>query len=178
MCSAVVLLEAPPSGGRTVVTDRDPSDAGDAGAAGFVAENAERGLLLFDGRLLHGVLPGRPSPRRRTSLMLSFWDRALARAAPGGRPAANMALPAADGGAAWARALLGPRERRAPPPAEPEPAGLLELAPLWVPVDGADGGDDPPPPSAFYMGPPTWRPLLFEGQCPLLIDVGACLFGA
>ncbi|KAH8048090.1 hypothetical protein JL722_12685 [Aureococcus anophagefferens] len=105
MCSAVVLLEAPPSGGRTVVTDRDPSDAGDAGAVGFVAENAERGLLLFDGRLLHGVLPGRPSPRRRTSLMLSFWDRALARAAPGGRPAANMALPAADGGAAWARAL-------------------------------------------------------------------------
>ena len=54
-------------------------------------------------------------------------------------------------------------EPAAPPPAEPEPAGLLELAPLWVPVDGADGGDDPPPPSAFYMGPPTWRPLLFEG---------------
>ena len=79
-----------------------------------------------------------------------------------GGPAANMALPAADGGAAWARALLGPRERRAPA-AEPEPAGLLELAPLWVPVAGADGGDDPPPPSAFYMGPPTWRPLLFEG---------------
>ena len=30
MCSAVVLLEAPLGGGRTVVTDRDPSDAVEA----------------------------------------------------------------------------------------------------------------------------------------------------
>ncbi|KAH8045028.1 hypothetical protein JL722_14425 [Aureococcus anophagefferens] len=90
MCSAVVLLEAPPSGGRTVVTDRDPSDAGDAGA---------RGGTIWRGAAAHGA-PVDPAQRADAAAVSRIAKKLRNRACERGERAAARAR---------GRCLLGPR---------------------------------------------------------------------
>ena len=166
-CSAVLLVEASDRAGRTVVTDRDPSD--DArGAVGLVPEgNEANSLVAFRGELLHGVLPGRPGDERRTSLMFSFWETALPRTKRGARPTACMRLPEAPEDA-WAKALVfdppPPPAAWAPPPRD---APLVKLDPLFEPVAGAAADGDDAPPSAYFTGATTWRPLRRPPAPPL-----------
>ena len=84
-------------GGPTLVTTQASGDTSLA-SAGYMAPPRRNRLLMFDGRLLHGVLPGRGvvppaqgSPPRRVTLMIAFWPSLRERPAP--RPAAARPFP-------------------------------------------------------------------------------------
>lgn len=164
--SVVLMLEdADGVGGSTLVTNQTPSDGVDPKALGLVAPCVRNQLLAFEGALFHGVLPGAPSPSKRTSLMMSFWDGAIgAPSSEDARPRAAMRhpRPADARPPEWAKALLF-----SPPPEWTDSesdrpavdAPLLDLDPLWVPID-SDDADASPPPEAFFQGVTTWRALL------------------
>jgi hypothetical protein len=64
-------------GGPTLVTQQRRGNSA-LGQAGWLGHPSPGRLLVFDGSVLHGVLPGRgPSPapgQRRVTLMVAFWD--------------------------------------------------------------------------------------------------------
>lgn len=126
LVSAVLYLsdgEAAHVGGPTLVTPQrrvapgapQPPRLADRA---WLVHPAPGRLAMFDGGVLHGVLPGRgPSPapgRRRVTLMVALWDDMQPRhAPPGAPPGAQRAFPDGD---AWAVALAGgpPRDDWAP----------------------------------------------------------------
>ena len=90
-------------GGPTLVTDHRIG-VNRLASRGWAALPAENRLLLFDGGLLHGVIPGRGSPQgasgdgsthgraaRRISLMVAFWPSIRQR--HGGRQGAARPIP-------------------------------------------------------------------------------------
>ena len=74
---ALVLDDGGGCGGGWVVTSQRGDD-GPFRNEGWAASCRPGRLLVFDGALLHGVAPGRPSRRWRTTLMLSFWGEGFA----------------------------------------------------------------------------------------------------
>ena len=103
ICSAIVFVTGD-VGGPTLVTDQTGTSKRLA-SRGWLVEPRGGRVAVFDGRYLHGVIPGRgPSPRlprnhpgraagffpcgrsdcdaRRITLMVAFWDEFAAR--PGG----------------------------------------------------------------------------------------------
>lgn len=74
------------AGGPTVVTSQRLTSQSLASKAWCVPCNAEGRLILFDGKLLHGVIPGssfQASSGRRVTLMVAFWKSIRARTTPG-----------------------------------------------------------------------------------------------
>lgn len=153
-------------GGPTVVFDQRLGDGALAERAWLVRPARVPGgrLCLFDGGLLHGVLPGEPrrapppgapaaAPARRLTLMMGWWPASHRppRAAKSNGPpfAPCMREPAAPRAPAaavsapprWPLQLLAPRPQPAgaaavPPPA-PAPLPLRALSPAWCSVPAA-----------------------------------------
>ncbi|KAK9804385.1 hypothetical protein WJX72_010453 [[Myrmecia] bisecta] len=77
--SSVVFLSCPETGGPTLVIDQIPQD--DLGQRGWLVSPEVGKLLAFRGTLLHGVLPGPPSPAgmgpSRLTLIIAWWSAVL-----------------------------------------------------------------------------------------------------
>jgi hypothetical protein len=93
------------AGGPTVVTNQRLSSRQLASKAWLVPATKSNRLIAFDGKLLHGVVPGSgSSSHRRVSLMLAFWKKIRVRQQPG---AAACRWPAPGAvKAEWADALM------------------------------------------------------------------------
>ncbi|RHZ34582.1 hypothetical protein DYB37_013592 [Aphanomyces astaci] len=100
--STVTFLEAP-CGGPTVVTDQRfgfPK----LGRNGWLVHPHENRFVVFNGKMLHGVVPGRKggddadvgrlTPPRRVTFMVAFWDFDVRQSPPlaGERPGSAMPL--------------------------------------------------------------------------------------
>lgn len=77
ICSAVVSLGPSGVGGPTLVTTLRSGDTTLGANKGWLVEPTSGRLTVFDGRNLHGVLPGRRRPSdpsaRRITYMVAFW---------------------------------------------------------------------------------------------------------
>jgi hypothetical protein len=137
-------------GGPTLVTPQRRAPDAALAPAGWLLHPAGGRLGMFDGGVLHGVLPGRgPSPApggRRVTLMVALWDAIDTRPPPSdGAPGAARAFPQHGGGDVppWAAALAGgaPRAEWAPAAAAAHaaacaaPAALTRVAPVWEDCD-------------------------------------------
>ena len=84
-------------GGPTLVTQQRRGDSV-LGQTGWLGYPSAGRLLVFDGGVLHGVIPGRcPSPapgQRRVTLMVAFWDGIDI--LPGDNPGASRPFPPLD----------------------------------------------------------------------------------
>ncbi|WIA10512.1 hypothetical protein OEZ85_010701 [Tetradesmus obliquus] len=98
-------------GGPTLVTDQ--LLGGPLATKGWLAYSATNRFVMFDGKYLHGVIPGRgPAPAadgRRTTLMMAFWKELKCRTPPGTGVGACMHMPpvGADSSSSleWPKAL-------------------------------------------------------------------------
>ncbi|ETV93776.1 hypothetical protein H310_12340 [Aphanomyces invadans] len=101
--STVMFLEAP-CGGPTVVTDQS-FGMPKLGRHGWLVHPNENRFVVFNGKVLHGVVPGRPggdhskaandaTPPRRVTFMVAFWDFDVRQLPPpaGERPGSAMPL--------------------------------------------------------------------------------------
>jgi hypothetical protein len=140
-------------GGPTLVTPQRRVPDASLADEGWLLHPGDARLGMFDGGVLHGVLPGRgPSPApggRRVTLMVALWDAIETRPPPhaGAPPGAARPFPfptAASGAAPpWAAALAGgaPRAEWAPAAAAAHAAAaataapLRRVAPMWEDCD-------------------------------------------
>lgn len=102
-------------------------------------------LVAFDGKVLHGVIPGKGvAPvnqecmlclsNRRVTLMLAFWKRITVRDDPA--PGAGRPFPKADSGKEWADILtsvIQPMKTLSP---EPLPIEAVVIHPIYETLDG------------------------------------------
>lgn len=157
--STVTFLEAT-VGGPTIVTDQlfgEPRLA----QRGWAVHPEENRCVAFDGRYLHGVVPGwghrMGLKRRRITFMVAFWRddvRLMKSPATDGLPGSAMQFPAArkHPDKQWLQ-LVAPR------PAAPETAGFLgvdvppcDLAAVWERVDGGKIGEELPGYEQCFQG--------------------------
>jgi hypothetical protein len=148
-------------GGPTVIFEQRLGDGALGERAWIVPPARVRGgrLCMFDGSLLHGVLPGKPSscgapaapsggtnptgPGRRLTLMIGWWsanDKPPRTARSNAPPFAPcMREPAATSAdATWPAQLLAAGTAvRARMECVPTPVALRTVAPAWVPVSGS-----------------------------------------
>ena len=110
ICSCVLFLSGGEDavGGPSVVTNQRLASRHLATKAWMCPAKSNR-LLAFDGKVLHGVVPGKAfkafessklEPRRRVTVMLAFWRRIRVRNLPG--PGAARLLPTES---QWAQQL-------------------------------------------------------------------------
>lgn len=162
--STVLYLSQENVGGPTLVTDQGMHDPNLA-AQGWLCRPKENRLLLFDGKLLHGVLPGSGGPAaatghedtspRRVTLMV-----ALCKQQPelGRREGSAMPTPA-DSGLAWPRLLatepVGDVNAWATSRQPQHPSAVS----VWTSVSGGavQGPVPSPPPSQCFQGVTPWR---------------------
>jgi len=139
-------------GGPTLVTTQASGDTSLA-SAGYMALPKRNRLLMFDGRLLHAVLPGRGvvpasqrSPARRVTLMIAFWPSLRER--PAKRPAAARPFPhaavaaahtgkldATSSGATWPRLFDWSRKEDGKPVREEDAGDMASSSLLVGPVE-------------------------------------------
>lgn len=159
ICSAVVYVDAWEGfGGPTLLTDQRLSD--DALAArGWLVHGRTGRLCVFDGAVLHGVVPGRgeapreaPPTARRITWMVAFWRSIAERpfgpegAAGSSRPVPPVEAPAKFGARTYtwhtklalasSGLLLGAEQSAA---VEPRAVAPMALPEVWaaVPQEGA-----------------------------------------
>ncbi|CAM9724621.1 unnamed protein product, partial [Phaeothamnion confervicola] len=104
ICSCVLFVDGG-CGGPTLVTDQ--TMAGPLARSGWLVHPKTNRVVVFDGSVLHGVVPGRGlstdaqdsdrgGERRRVTFMCAFWeDLRLRPRRPGAPPGASMPLPRA-----------------------------------------------------------------------------------
>lgn len=140
-------------GGPTAVTNQRLSSHGLASTAWMVPATISNRLVAFDGKLLHGVLPGTgSSPDRRVSLMIAFWKSLRVRDERGSA-ACRWPTPSAN---TWADALMAPS-----PSSESVDVVMEEVLPIVVsPVYEAIPGGEP---WRRSKGMPDYE-LLFQGM--------------
>ena len=93
LVSTVLYLSEEGCGGPTLVTDQH-IDGEDLAQTGWLAFPKKNRLVIFDGAVLHGVIPGRgyvDSTKTRTTLMVALWDDIRVRSGDG--PGAARPLP-------------------------------------------------------------------------------------
>jgi hypothetical protein len=111
LVSSVLYLSEEGCGGPTLVTDQH-IDGTNLAQNGFLAFPKENRLVIFDGAVLHGVIPGRgyvSSERTRTTLMVALWDDIQVR--KGNGPGAARPLPVNHEGSKipeWCKLLTSP----------------------------------------------------------------------
>lgn len=140
-------------GGPTVVTNQRLSSRGLATTAWLVPASISNRLVAFDGKLLHGVVPGAGSNTdRRVSLMVAFWKSIRLRQEKG---AAACQWPA-PGTTSWADSLMEPSSS-----SESGSITITEVLPIPIsPVYEAVPGGGP---WARSKGMPDYE-LLFQGM--------------
>ncbi len=139
-------------GGPTLVTTQRRCDSSLA-REGHLAFPAYGRLVVFDGSVLHGVVPGRgasPAPgERRTTLMVAFWKGI--ETVPGDAPGASRPFPdvTTPGAPEWAAQLAGGPPREAWQPKETGQAlrgaravPLRTLPRVWADADEASNAKD------------------------------------
>ncbi|KAF6257420.1 hypothetical protein COO60DRAFT_1227496 [Scenedesmus sp. NREL 46B-D3] len=130
-------------GGPTLVTDQ--LLGGPLATKGWLAYPATNRFIMFDGKYLHGVIPGRgPSPApdaRRTTLMMAFWKELKCRTPPGTGVGACMHMPPASADSSssqeWPRALAarpGGWGSCLPVPVQ----GVVPVSTVWQPVSSKE----------------------------------------
>lgn len=102
ICSCVLYLSQ--LGGPTVVTDQVLTDKHLA-QRGWSVLPSENQVCVFDGRLMHFVLPGRgfvpnAATACRTTIMIAFWEALTTRPYVPGAPGASQLFPS-DSPHAW-----------------------------------------------------------------------------
>ena len=165
ICSVVVYLSASSVGGPTLVTNQTLGSRGLA-QHGWLVHPVRNRMCIFDGRVLHGVIPGRgvgPGGRRVT-LMVAFWEDLVLREPNSKAPCASQPFPAGDNsGFSWPRLLERESGGYAPPPGLPAGAGAVadgeitpeSLARVWESVDNPSMAvpvDSMPPYSQCFQG--------------------------
>lgn len=150
LVSCVLYLDTD-GGAPTLVTDHHIRDEASPGASrGWLCHPRPNRCLLFDGGLLHGVVPWALPPKggsaHRTTLMLGFWDRTPALTDDDLALGPNMTrpfrggLPAGSGAPSWPELAAGAAAEdsaRAPTPPERGDAQVQAVSPVWVPVASA-----------------------------------------
>mgnify|MGYP001104609757 FL=1 len=149
--SSVIFLDAR-VGGPTLVTNQ-PFGSRKLADHGWLVSPSENRLVVFDGSMLHGVIPGRGlSPLiqhqapagtddgKRLTLMIAFWKDAVWRPSASEEPGANRVFPSASSTRySWHRAMLAPLpdDVRQQMREHPEPIAVLPraVAPVWQDVD-------------------------------------------
>jgi hypothetical protein len=130
------------AGGPTVVTNQ-PFKSTKLGTHGWSVHPKENRLVVFDGCMLHGVVPGKgpsqaPSAggeHRRVTLMCALWHEIKQR--PGVGPAAARPFPSAAA-SPWVTTLTAAPTKRATDSAAPRNFIPQQIAPLWAKADGTE----------------------------------------
>lgn len=173
--SSALYLTGGGVGGPTLVTDQRRVGAGSGLARrGWLVLPKENRYLLFDGRLLHGVVPGRgvagggdgecthglwrEEPARRVTLMVAFWPHIRQResARPGAArpfPYEHVA-PGASSSVSWPSLFDWPTKEDGRPAEAPEPTQtpMRPIQPVWEPVDGEKMPDGMPEYDECFQG--------------------------
>jgi hypothetical protein len=130
--STVLFVQADIGGPTLITTQRIGDHLSDQG---WLAHPKENRLVMFDGRVLHGVIPGRgeveaASTARRVTFMVAFWEDISAQPDLGGKPGASQRMPLpGERGHTWPGVMKlreGGWGSCAPVRVEPEP-----VAPVW-----------------------------------------------
>jgi len=99
-----------PVGGPSLVTNQKLTDIRLA-TKGWMARPKPQRLVTFDGRYLHGVVPGKGvQTGRRVTLMLAFWEEIKIRQGQG--PGSARPFPNGNDMPEWARQLATPLEEK------------------------------------------------------------------
>lgn len=98
-------------GGPTLVTTQKLGD--NLADSGWLASPQENRLVMFDGRVLHGVVPGRghipkAASDRRVTFMIAFWEELSSQEDLEGKPGSSQPLPILRNGHTWTD-MLTPR---------------------------------------------------------------------
>ncbi len=147
MASSALFLSSG-AGGPTVVLDQVSGARSLASSGRAVLPRTNR-LLVFDGRLLHGVLPGcgvAPSKEcgtaterveriERLSLMVAFWDHM--REHPGGGAGAARPFPY-DGAGGWPALFEADKDVLTEEAGDGPPMQLRKVEPVWKRVAGGE----------------------------------------
>jgi hypothetical protein len=142
-------------GGPTVVTNQRLTDATFARRAWAAFPRRGR-MVLFNGDLLHGVVPGKGLPPtgadgRRVTVMVALWEHVTIREGSG--PGAARPLPPPES-TPWCAALTRPFDDPTMEATQPRQVPPLVLEPVWVTVDGAamPAGQRLPPYEKSFQG--------------------------
>lgn len=130
---STILYITSDTGGPSLVTNQKLIHRHLA-AKGWMSHAKEKRLVAFDGKVLHGVVPGKGSSAteegRRVTLMFAFWKKIKVRT----EGSAARTFPA-DDNSEWATAL---RRQDSPPSSdvEPTPVAPLEIKPIYETLEG------------------------------------------
>ncbi|KAK3238681.1 hypothetical protein CYMTET_51323 [Cymbomonas tetramitiformis] len=144
ICSTVIYLTRAGLGGPTLVTDQTLASTRLA-EKGWLCHPRYNRVCMFDGKLLHGVVPGRgpvedPS-ERRVSLMIAFWRDIQVRGNGDNDPGAARSFPSASATYSWPRDLKQePSTVTTEDPVEPTEVLLARGRPVWEDVDRKANG--------------------------------------
>ena len=98
-------------GGPSLVTNQKLADIRLA-TKGYMAHPKPQRLVTFDGRYLHGVVPGKGVQMgRRVTLMLAFWEDIQIRHGVGPGSARPFPMSSKNDMPEWARQLVAPLEK-------------------------------------------------------------------
>lgn len=163
LVSAVLYLSEQKHAAPTLVTDQT-LDAGSVATQAWLCHPAENRLLLFDGKLLHGVVPFLPPKEKtkksalnsesspRITIMMGFWAKDFNNVPSTSKLGPNMAMPTFSSqhnkktegekksAATWPSLLSAVESSsngRSKVPSKRKNAGLVHIpGPIWVPVKG------------------------------------------
>ena len=121
------------AGGPTLVTNQKVTDVRLA-SRGWMAHAKPQRLVAFDGRCLHGVVPGKSfRTGRRVTLMMAFWEEIQIRSGVGpgsARPFPTTNMPA------WASRLASPAKRECRDYASCVETSPIQLDVIYETLDG------------------------------------------
>ena len=126
---STILFLTGDTGGPSLVTNQKLAH-GQLATRGWISPAREKRLVAFDGKVLHGVIPGkgRPGPGRRVTLMFAFWKKIKAREGQG-------AAQVFDTDADWAKSLRRVVQR-SENQFEPREVQPREIKPIYETLQG------------------------------------------
>ena len=105
---STILYITEGAGGPSLVTNQKLTDSRVA-TQGWLAHPRSQRLVVFDGRYLHGVVPGKGvRDGRRVTLMMAFWDDIRIRDGDGPGSARPFPTSAINNTSSWASQLVTP----------------------------------------------------------------------
>jgi hypothetical protein len=172
LCGSIFFLGDNNVGGPSIVTNQK-FGATSLATKAWVCWPRENRLVVFDGTMLHGVVPGKgvrtDSNARRGTLMCALWETIQIRDEAG--PGSARPIPYQDASKrSWLKALMtppspNPRGSREKKGNESSPATVLAdcskrvqpdtIAPVWETIDGApwdNKRDGMPPYDQVFQG--------------------------